>query len=172
VPLLVGAALVVADRLRRWQWRPALSTALVVLVVGVSLPRLVLFVRQADQKGLLDYSTPEWVSSPLLAYLKTHPVHGMVASDDPYILDLRLGIPADLTPARTYYASNEPTGELPVFLQKARAAAGRGGFSVVWFPKAYQPYLYSLDDLEQALCLRVEQHFADGDVLQSCTAGT
>jgi len=96
----------------------------------------------------------------------------MVASDDPYILDLRLGIPADLTPARTYYASNESTGELPVFLAKAQRAAAGGGLSVVWFPRAYQPYLYSLADLEQAMCLRVEQHFADGDLLRSCTTAT
>jgi hypothetical protein len=172
VPLVVGAVLAVAAAARRWSWRPGASAALVLLVVGASLPRLGLFVRRADQKGLLDYSTPAWTSSPLLAYLKDHPVRGKVASDDPYILDLRLGIPADLTPARTYYASHEPTGELPRFVARAGRAAAAGGLSVVWFPRSYQPYLYSLAELEQALCLRVERHFADGELLRSCPAGT
>ncbi|MCA1845191.1 MAG: hypothetical protein LC792_18760, partial [Actinobacteria bacterium] len=172
VPLVVGAALLVAEAVRRWSWRPVTSSALVVLVVAASLPRLGLFVHRADEQGLLDYSTPAWRSSALLAYLKDHPVRGMVASDDPYVLDLRLGLPADLTPARTYYASNEKTGELPGFVAKAARAAASGGLSVVWFPRSYQPYLYSLSDLQQALCLRVEQHFADGDLLRSCPAGT
>lgn len=172
VPLLIGAVLVVADRARRSSWRPAATTVLVLVVVAASLPRLAFFVDRADREGLLDYSTPAWTSSPLLAYLKDHPVRGMVASDDPYILDLRLGIPAELTPARTYYASDEQTGELPRFLQKAARAAAGGGLSVVWFPRSYQPYLYSLPDLEQALCLRLEQHFADGDLLRSCRGGT
>jgi 4-amino-4-deoxy-L-arabinose transferase-like glycosyltransferase len=171
VPLVVGAVLVVAERARRWSWRPGASTALVLVVLAVSLPRLALFVHRADQRGLLDYSTPAWTSSPLLAYLKDHPVRGMVASDDPYILDLRLGIPADLTPARTYYASNEQTGELPRFVAKALRAEEGAGLSVVWFARSYQPYLYSLSDLEHALCMRVEQHFADGDLLRSCRAG-
>jgi 4-amino-4-deoxy-L-arabinose transferase-like glycosyltransferase len=172
VPLVVVAVLVVGEGARRWSWRPAAPAALLVVVLAASLPRLALFERRAEQQGLLDYSTRAWTSSPLLAYLKDHPVRGAVASDDPYILDLRLGIPADLTPARTYYASNEATGELARFVAKAARAAGGGGMSVVWFPRSYQPYLYSLSDLEQALCLRVEQHFADGDLLRSCREGT
>ena len=168
VPLVVGAAVVAADLARRWAWRPAVGGALVAVVVTASLPGLGVFLRQAERRGLLDYSTPAWASSPLLAYLKDHPLRGPVASDDPYILDLRLGIPADLTPARTYYASTEPTGELPKFVQRAARAAAGGGLSVVWFPRSYQPYLYSLPDLRRALCLTVERHFADGDLLRSC----
>ena len=168
VPLVVGAAVVVAEGARRWSWRPALSTGLAVAVVALSLPRLGAFLVRAEQRGLLDYSTPAWASSPLLAWLKAHPVPGTVASDDPYILDLRLGIPAEATPARTYYASHEPTGELPAFLRKAARAAAGGGLSVVWFPRAWQPYLYSLGDLQRVMCLRLERHFADGDVLRAC----
>jgi hypothetical protein len=108
----------------------------------------------------------------LLASLKADPVRGIVASDDPYILELRLGIPAELTPARTYYASRQPTDELPAFLHEATRAAGAGGLSVIWFPRSYQPYLYSLADLEKVLCLTVERHFADGDLLRPCPAGT
>jgi hypothetical protein len=168
VPLVVGAAVVVAEGARRWSWRPALCTGLAVAVVALSLPRLGAFLVEADSKGLLEYSRPAWVSSPLLAWLKTHPVRGAVASDDPYVLDLRLGIPADLTPARTYYASDKPTGELPGFLRRAARAAAGGGLSVVWFPRAYLPYLYSLSDLQRVMCLQEERHFADGDLLRSC----
>jgi 4-amino-4-deoxy-L-arabinose transferase-like glycosyltransferase len=172
VPLLIGVVLLARERIRGRSWRPAAPLVLVIVVVAASLPRLALFINRADRDGLLDYSTPAWRSSPLLAYLRAHPVRGLVASDDPYILDLRLGIPAELTPARTYYASREPTGELPRFVAQATRAADGGGLSVVWFPRAYQPYLYSLPDLEQALCLRIEQHFADGDLLRSCRGGT
>ena len=168
VPLVVGAAVLVAEGARRWSWRPALSTGLAVAVVALSLPRLGAFLVRADRQGLLDYSTPAWASSPLLAWLKAHPVGGTVASDDPYILDLRLGIPAELTPARTYYASDQPTGELPEFLRQAARAAAGGGLSVVWFPRAWQPYLYSLGDLQRVMCLREERHFADGDLLRAC----
>jgi hypothetical protein len=158
----------VAALARRAAWRPGLAAGLVVAVAALSLPRLAAFELRAERRGLLDYSTPAWASSPLLAWLADHPVHGAVASDDPYILDLRLGIPADLTPARTYYASDQPTGELPRFLQKAAREAAGGGLSVVWFPRAYQPYLYSLPDLQRAMCLQVERHFADGDLLRAC----
>ena len=168
VPLVVGAAVVVADRARRWSWRPARSTGLAVAVVALSLPRLGAFLVRADRQGLLDYSTPAWTSSPLLAYLRTHPVHGPVASDDPYVLDLRLGIPADPTPSRTFYASHQPTGELPRWVTKAARAAAGGGLTVVWFPRAWQPFLYSLPDLQHAVCLQEERHFADGDLLRSC----
>lgn len=169
VPLVVGGAVIGADLAQRCSWRPAAGTAFAVMVVAASVPRLALFEHQADRQGLLDYSTPTWNSSPLLAYLKQHPVHGPVVSDDPYILDLRLGIPADLTPERTYYASDQPTGELGEFVRRA-ASAGDGGLSVVWFPRSYQSYLYPLADLERAACLRPVQHFADGDVLRSCRA--
>ena len=93
-----------------------------------------------------------------------------MASNDPYILYLRLGIPALSTPARTYYASHDPTDELPIFVRQAASAAASGGLSVVWFPQAYQTqdYLYSLHDLEQSICLRLERHFLDGDVLRVC----
>jgi dolichyl-phosphate-mannose-protein mannosyltransferase len=171
VPLVVGAAVIAAEARRRWSWRPAVTAGVVLIVVAASVPGVSLFERRADREGLLDYSTPAWRSSPLLAYLQAHPVHGMVVSDDPYVLDLRLGVPAELTPARTYYASDEPTGELPPFVARAATAAA-GGLSVVWFPRSYQPYLYSLGDLERVTCLRVEQHFADGDLLGPCTGGT
>jgi 4-amino-4-deoxy-L-arabinose transferase-like glycosyltransferase len=172
VPLVVAAAVGCAGLARRRAWRPGAAAGLVAVVVAASLPGLVAFVGQADRKGLLDYSTPAWASSPLLAYLKANPVRGAVASDDPYILDLRLGIPAALTPARTYYASNEATGELGGFVRRATRAAAAGGLAVIWFPRSYQPYLYSLADLEAAFCLRIERHFADGDLLRSCPAGT
>jgi 4-amino-4-deoxy-L-arabinose transferase-like glycosyltransferase len=172
VPLVVAAAVGVAGLARHRAWRPPAAVALVALVVAASLPGLEAFVRRADRKGLLDYSTPAWAASPLLASLKADPVRGMVASDDPYVLELRLGIPAALTPARTYYASRQATGELPTFVQQATRAAAAGGLSVVWFPRSYQPYLYSLADLEKVLCLTVERHFADGDLLRSCPAGT
>ena len=171
VPLVVGAALVAAEAQRRWSWRPGVTALLVLAVVVASVPGVTIFERQAAQEGLLDYSTPAWRSSPTLAYLRAHPLRGTVASDDPYVLDLDLGLPAEQTPARTYWASNETTGELPPFVEQA-ARAGAGGLSVVWFPRSYQSFLYSLADLERAVCLRVEQHFADGDLLRPCTAGT
>ena len=171
VPLVVGAALVASEAQRRWEWRPGVSAAVVVAVVAASVPGVTIFVRQADRDGLLDYSTPAWRSSATLAYLRAHPVHGTVASDDPYVLDLDLGIPAEQTPARTYWQSNEATGELPGFVEQA-ARAGASGLSVVWFPRSYQSFMYSLPDLERAVCLRVEQHFADGELLRPCTAGT
>jgi len=172
VPLLVGAAVLAAEVVRRRAWRPVATGALVAVVVVAWLPGLGDFFDKADRKGLLDYSTPAWASSPFLSYLKDHPLQGAVASNDPYILDLRLGIPAWLTPARTYYASTKPTDELPRFLHRAAGAAATGGLSVVWFPRSYQGYFYSLADLERALCLTVERHFADGDLLRTCPAGT
>jgi hypothetical protein len=171
VPLVVGAAVLVNEARRRWQWRPGVSTLVVLAVVAASVPGVTLFVRKADRQGLLDYSTPAWRSSPTLTYLRAHPVRGVVASDDPYVLDLDLGVSAEQTPARTYYASNETTGELPAFVQQA-ARAGAAGLAVVWFPRSYRSFLYSLPDLERAVCLREERHFADGDLLRPCTAGT
>jgi len=171
IPLVVGAVLIVDEARRHWRWRPVVSAVVVGAVAAASVPGVTLFVRQADRDGLLDYSTPAWRSSPTLAYLRSHPVEGVVASDDPYVLDLDLGIPAEQSPARTYYASNETTGELPAFVQQA-TRAGPAGLSVVWFPRSYQSFLYSLPDLERAVCLRVEQRFADGELLRPCTAGT
>jgi hypothetical protein len=171
IPLVVGAALIGDEVRQRWQWRPGVTAIVVLAVVAASMPGVTRFVLRADRYGLLDYSTPAWRSSPTLAYLRAHPVQGIVASDDPYVLDLDLGIPAEQSPARTYYASNETTGELPAFVQQV-GRAGAAGLSVVWFPRSYQSFLYSLADLERAVCLRVEQHFADGDLLRPCTAGT
>ena len=147
VPLVVAAASVPPRLADAGRGGPG-GRRLVTVVVVASLPGLVAFVGRADRKGLLDYSTPAWATSPLLAYLKANPVRGAVASDDPYILDLRLGIPAELTPARTYYASREAAGELGGFVRRAARAAAAGGLSVIWFPRSYQPYLYSLADLE------------------------
>jgi 4-amino-4-deoxy-L-arabinose transferase-like glycosyltransferase len=172
VPLVVGAAIIAAEAQRRWSWRPGVTAVLVLAVLAASVPGVTIFVQRAERRGLLDYSTLAWRSSPTLAYLRAHPVRGVVASDDPYVLDLRLGIPAEQTPARTYYASNETTGELPAFVEQAARAAAGSGLSIVWFPRSYQRFLYSLPDLERAVCLRVEQHFADGDLLRPCTAGT
>jgi len=175
VPLLVGAAVLVAGRARgRSRRRPggrAVAAGLVLVVVAASLPRLVAYVQHVDRRGLLDYSTPRWRASAVLAYLRTHPVHGTVVSDDPYILNLRLGVLVFPTPARTYWQSNEPTKELPLFERRAARAQSSGGLTVVWFPGSWQPYLYRLEDLERAVCLRVERHLADGDVLRTCPSG-
>src|SRR5581483_7323890 len=101
VPLLVGAAVLVALLSRRRSWRPPVTAGLVLVVAAASLPRLGAYIERADRRGLLDYSTPRWRTSPLLAYLRTHPVPGKVFSDDPYVLNLRLGVLAFQTPART-----------------------------------------------------------------------
>ena len=168
VPLLVGAGVLVADLVQRRVWRPGAAAGLVFVVVAASLPRLGAYIQHVDRRGLLDYSTPEWRTSPTLAYLRTHPLSGTIVSDDPYILYLRLGDLAYPTPARTYWQSNKLTGEMPLFVRRAAQAAASGGLSVVWFPGVWQPWLYSLADLERSVCLQVERHFADGDLLRTC----
>jgi hypothetical protein len=168
VPLLVGAGVLVAERVERRAWRPGAAVGLVLVVVAASLPRLGAYVQHVDRHGLLDYSTPGWQTSPTLAYLRAHPVHGTIVSDDPYILYLRLGGLAYATPARTYWQSNKLTGEMPLFVRRAARAAASGGLTVVWFPRVWQPWLFSLADLERSVCLRVEQRFADGELLRTC----
>jgi len=168
VPLLVGAAVLVAGPARPRSRGRAVAAGLVLVVVAASLPRLVAYVQRADRRGLLDYSTPRWRASAVLAYLRSHPVHGTMVSDDPYILNLRLGVLVFPSPARTYWQSNQPTRELPLFERRAARAQSSGGLTVVWFPGSWQPYLYRLDDLERAVCLRLERHFADGDLLRTC----
>jgi len=170
VPLLVGAAVLVAggSRSRSRPGGRAVAAGLLLVVVAASLPRLVAYVEHVDRRGRLDYSTPRWRASAVLEYLRTHPVRGTLVSDDPYILNLRLGVLVFPTPARTYWQSNEPTRELPLFERRAARAQSSGGLTVVWFPGSWQPNLYRLDDLERAVCLRLERHFADGDVLRTC----
>ena len=169
VPLVALAAVVFQRNLGSGQFnrREALTglAALALIVAGTSLPRLDDFVDRADRIGLLTYSRPQWQTSPLLAYLRTHPPTGSIFTDDPYAVSLFLDRSAVLTPERTFYNSPQPTGSTGVI--KRPASGAEPAFLVWWFRSAL-PHYFSLEELGQKNCLEKQASFDDGEIYRLC----
>jgi 4-amino-4-deoxy-L-arabinose transferase-like glycosyltransferase len=153
--------------------RPSKDALAVALAVAACLPRLAGFIETSQRTGLVPtpgtpaYSTAAWRNSPLLDDLRSHPLVGHLWSDDPFVLSLRLGLVASLTPERTYYRSPEPTDnqELQDFVHDTEDSMP---VFVIWTTRSSLPNYYTVEDLRRAACLVSLRHFPDGDIYQSC----
>jgi len=105
------------------------------------------------RKGAGEYSTRGWQGSPLVKWLRDHPLEGSLRSNAPDALYALTGMHALVSPHRTW--------DIEEF---RKAVSTDAGPVLVWFGGSPRTYLYDLDELASLFYLEEVATFADGGV--------
>ncbi len=103
--------------------------------------------------GAGGYSWTGWQTSPLINWLRSHPLPGTVCCNVPDAIYTLVGSSAVVSPHRTW--------DMAKFRQTLEA--GSGGY-LVWFSALPLVYLYDLDELADMLAIEEVVAFEDGGV--------
>ncbi len=139
---------------KRLKTSRVLAPALAVLLVLYPLYATVRITIMFRHMGVGVYALASRLS-PLVAWLKQHPVSGTVFSNDPAVMYLFLERESRFTPRRS---------EDPVAMY--REGLIRPGDHIVWFKGMNRPYLYSAEELGRLLPLEPVHLTRDGVVLR------
>lgn len=114
--------------------------------------------------GIDGYGTPAWRQSELARLVRAHPEAQPLFSNAPDAAYCLAGVPAKLSPRRTFYNSPQPAVR---DLERARAAVagapGRRAY-LAWFAGVERPFLHSVADLESVFAVRSQAVCADGEL--------
>jgi len=105
--------------------------------------------------GVPGYSSIFWQQSPLLNWVRMHPLDGHIFSNEPYPLVLWVGVSADITPARR--------PGLEGF--KNQLSANKKNY-LVWYYNHWRAHLYNLEELNAQLRLKPIANLPDGAVFE------
>jgi hypothetical protein len=105
------------------------------------------------QHGAGEYSTVGWQTSPLVRWLRTHPLEGKVWCNAPDALYALTGSSAVTSPHRTWDLS-----------EFSRTVASGPGGRLVWFSCSPRTYAYDLEELAPVLGIEEMAAFPDGGV--------
>ncbi len=105
--------------------------------------------------GVPGYSSILWRQSPLLNWVRMHPLDGQVFSNEPYPLVLLAGVSADITPARR--------AGLEDF--KNQLSANNKNY-LVWYYNHWRTHLYNLEELNSQFKLKPIAKLPDGAVFE------
>jgi len=111
--------------------------------------------------GAGGYAWSGWQTSPLVDWLRNHPVEGRVCSNAPDALYALVGRSAAGSPHRTW--------DMTQFRETLSSGSGE---SLVWFSGLPQSYLYDLDDLVAMLNIEEVVAFPDGGVYRLLPSAT
>lgn len=106
------------------------------------------------QNGVGVYDTVEWQKSPLIGWLKAHPLTGRVFSNAPAAIYLLTGSEARMSPRRTDDIS-----------QLIESGMVRKGDYLVWFRRIRRPYLFNVPELADIFSLEEIAFVGDGGVM-------
>jgi hypothetical protein len=159
-------AMVRAPRLHRWAHALLQTTLLIGLAYPVQATSML--ARYCRQSGW-GYAWAGWAHSPMIAYLKGHPLPGQIVSNDAWAVDILTGIPACAAPAKYYYHSYErDPAALPRFQRKL--ASGKQTY-LVWFQLG-PSYFYPVNELRSLVRLSPLAQFPEGTIYRVLTPDT
>jgi hypothetical protein len=152
-PMYVPAVVIGAWVFERVRWQVgAVARKLVPVGAAVWLAvSLVWFAGDAVgavRSGPGGYATERWHDSKMMEEVRQLGGSVPVYTNDPAAIELFTGRLVPMTPARTFFASNQPTRNLRQFLHSVSCA---GEVDLVWFLPNGRPRLYSPDQLAQYL---------------------
>jgi 4-amino-4-deoxy-L-arabinose transferase-like glycosyltransferase len=105
--------------------------------------------------GVPGYNSTFWRDSPLLNWVRMHPLNGQVFSNEPHPLVLLAGVNADLTPARH--------SGLEGFKNQL---SSNGKNYLVWYYRHWRTRLYNLEELNSQFKLKPVAKLPDGEVFE------
>ena len=146
-------------------WRRLSFAILLVVCAWLLYPirQVTITVQDANAEGTGLYSSQEWATSPLIAWLKTHELLKPIYSNAPDVIYYETGKSAKRSPQRKMF--NSPQGaddNLDLFVARTRSTEPE--WYLVWFYNNPRSYLYDRDSLLQVFCCDMVSEFADGDV--------
>ncbi|MFZ0034800.1 MAG: hypothetical protein WAK60_07425, partial [Sedimentisphaerales bacterium] len=96
-----------------------------------------------------------WRTSPLINWIKVHPLDGQIFSNEPHALVFLAAANAEMAPARRFGIEDF----------KKQIASGRKSY-LVWFYRHWRTYLYNLEELNSMVKLKPVAQFPDGVVYE------
>lgn len=117
------------------------------------------------QKGAGEYSRKLWRESPLIAFLRAHPLDAsrVKYTNAPEALYLFLNQPSLTSPPKTAYNSNLQLNELGRLVETWKV---EDGSYLVWFNNSPRTYLFTVDELQTVVDLREVVRLNDGAVFE------
>jgi hypothetical protein len=163
-PVFVPAVVVVAWGFERVRGllRPSARTVLTAIALVWVASNIVWFgarALNAERRGAGGYQTLRWHDSPLMDDVRQLGEDVPIYTNDVPAIEIFAGRDVDISAEKTYFASNQATGQLPGFVRQVECA---GRVTLVWFRPNTRPRLYSPEDLAEALRLVPVVERADG----------
>jgi hypothetical protein len=116
-------------------------------------------VLSSARHGAGGYASARWHDSRLMEDVRRLDSSVPIYSNDAGVIELFTGRIVSLSVAKTFFASNEETGNLPQFVRAVECA---GLVKLVWFLPNARPRLYSPTELEDHLNLDAKVSRRDG----------
>jgi hypothetical protein len=148
IPALVLAAWAF-ERVERQLRSQMLRQVLVVMGVAWVTLNLLWFAGRAARyadNGAGGYATARWHESELMEDVERLDVTIPTYSNDARAVGVFTNKPVSVSVAKTYFASDSETGDLPQFVRRV-ACSGR--VQLIWFTPSGDDYLYSLAELRE-----------------------
>jgi hypothetical protein len=118
---------------------------------------------ERTRNGAGGYSTTAWRNSPLMEWIRIHPLEGNVYTNSPFAIYLLNDQCARLSPRKHEYQSRATmTDDIP---KLTKVLASKSQAYLVWFniEKKYD-YLYSVEELRSIFNLETVATYPDGEV--------
>jgi hypothetical protein len=151
-----------------WRWRnKKISHAIVILLLAIwliayPLPHSIRKISHHVNHGSIGYNVVEWQESPLVEWLRTHPLDGVVYSNNPNEIYFLTGKHVQMSPAKHAWRTPGFTGDVRPEI-KRRVQAGQRTY-LVWFKGRCNSRLYSIEDLRSVFMLEEIVTVSDGTV--------
>jgi len=105
--------------------------------------------------GVPGYNSTVWRMSPLLNWVKMHPLDGQIFSNEPHPLVLLAGVNAEITPARRSGIEDF----------KKQLSPNKKNY-LVWYYRHWRSHLYNFEELNSMVKLNLVAKLPDGAVYE------
>ena len=105
--------------------------------------------------GVPGYNSTVWRMSPLLNWVKTHPLDGQIFSNEPHPLVLLAGVNAEITPTR----------RLGIEDFKKQLSSNKKNY-LVWYYRYWRSHLCNFEELNSMIKLKLVAKLPDGAVYE------
>ena len=105
--------------------------------------------------GVPGYNSTSWRMSPLLNWVKMHPLDGQIFSNEPFPLVLLAGVNADITPTRRFGLEDF----------KNRISSNKKNY-LIWYYRHWRTHLYNLEELNSQFKLKPIAKLPDGEIFE------
>lgn len=160
LPSLILVGSFVERKGNRRSWIATLILAGVMLSGAVRLPARIERFQEKDAV----YALPQWQHSPMVQYLREHPLQGATLSNQPEFLHHVLGIQVQSTPRFKDYNSKNLSIQQDEVLRFEAAVKRANGAHIVWFNKT-KGYLFPMFWLAKYYPFETVAEFSDGKIL-------
>ncbi|KPJ66832.1 MAG: hypothetical protein AMJ43_06655 [Coxiella sp. DG_40] len=140
---------------KEWLGYLAVSVFCGLWLVLYPLPMVMQQIAHYQKYGVPGYNSIAWQMSPLVNWVKTHPLDGQIFSNEPHPLVLLAGVNANITPNKQFGFENF----------KHRISTSKKNY-LIWYYNHWRNHLYNFKELNAQFKLKPIAKLPDGVVFE------